>query len=43
MDVTFYFNKLSLIWPEMDLCKEMVWDCPSDGIRHSRIEEIDRI
>ncbi|TYK15302.1 UBN2_3 domain-containing protein [Cucumis melo var. makuwa] len=30
-------------WQEMDLCKEIVWNCSSDGIQHSRIEEIDRI
>ncbi|KAA0033436.1 putative mitochondrial protein [Cucumis melo var. makuwa] len=27
----------------MELCMEIVWNCPSDGIQHSRIEEIDRI
>lgn len=43
MDVTSYFNKLSLIWQEMDLCREIAWDCPNDGIWYARIEEIDRI
>lgn len=31
MDVTSYFNKLSLIWQEMDLCSEIVWNCFSDS------------
>lgn len=43
MDVTSYFNKLFLIWQEIDLCKEIVWNCPNDGLQHSRIAEIDRI
>ena len=43
MDVTSFFNKLSFIWPEMDLCREIIWNCSSDGIQHSRIEEIDKI
>lgn len=43
MDVTSYFNKLSLIWQEMDLCIDIVWNCPNDDTQHSRIEEIDKI
>ncbi|KAA0056332.1 Beta-galactosidase [Cucumis melo var. makuwa] len=34
---------LSLIWQEMDLCREIVWNCPSDSIYYSRIEEVDKI
>jgi len=41
MDVTSFFNKLSLIWQEMDLCRELVWSHPSDGLQYSRISEID--
>ncbi|KAA0040487.1 UBN2_3 domain-containing protein [Cucumis melo var. makuwa] len=26
MDITSYFNKLFLIWQEMDLCREIIWD-----------------
>ena len=40
MDVTSFFNKLSLIWQEMDLCRELIW---SNGVQSFRIEEIDRI
>ncbi|KAA0048807.1 Beta-galactosidase [Cucumis melo var. makuwa] len=43
MDVTSFFNKLSLIWQEMDLCRELVWRDPTDGLQYSRIEEVDRI
>ena len=43
MDVTSFFNKLSLIWQEMDLCRELVWRDPTDGVQYSRIEENDRI
>lgn len=32
MDVTSYFNKLSIIWQEMVLCRGIVWNCLSDGI-----------
>lgn len=43
MDVTSYLNKLPLIWQEMNMCREIVWNYPSDGIQHSRLEELDRI
>ena len=43
MDVTSIFNKLTLIWEEMDLCKELVWHDPTDGVQYSRIEENDKI
>ncbi|TYK02416.1 reverse transcriptase [Cucumis melo var. makuwa] len=29
--------------PEMNLCKEIVWNCPSSDIQYSRIEKVDRI
>ncbi|XP_038882373.1 uncharacterized protein LOC120073640 [Benincasa hispida] len=28
MDVTAYFNQLSVIWQEMDLCRDLNWSCP---------------
>ena len=43
LDVTSYFNKLSLPWQEMDLCRETVWDTPNDSIQYARLEEADRI
>ena len=43
MDVTSFFNKLSLIWQEIDLCRELVWTSPDDGLQYFRIEEIDKI
>ncbi|KAL0545233.1 hypothetical protein IC582_020383 [Cucumis melo] len=43
MDVPSFFNKLSLIWQEMDLYRELVWRDPTDGLQYSRIEEVDRI
>ncbi|KAA0035962.1 uncharacterized protein E5676_scaffold349G00540 [Cucumis melo var. makuwa] len=27
----------------MDLCREIVWNCPSNGIQYSKIEEVDKI
>lgn len=27
----------------MDLCSESFWNCPSDGIQHSGLEEVGRI
>ena len=33
----------SLIWQEMNLCRELIWRDPSDGLQYNRIEEIDRI
>ncbi|TYK13662.1 UBN2_3 domain-containing protein [Cucumis melo var. makuwa] len=33
----------SFIHTEMDLCREIVWNCPCDGIQYSRIEEVDKI
>lgn len=41
MDVTSFFNKLSLIWQEMDLYGEIVWDCLYGGVRYFRIGEVD--
>ncbi|KAL0557503.1 hypothetical protein IC582_006047 [Cucumis melo] len=38
MDVTSFFNKLSLIWQEMSLCRD-----PTNGLQYSRIEKVDRI
>ena len=35
MDVTSFFN--TLIWLEIDLYREIVWNCPSDGIQYFRI------
>ena len=43
MDVTSFFNKLSLIWQEMDLCRELVWSSPSDSVRYSRVAKIVKI
>ena len=43
MDVTSYFNKLSLIWLEMDLCRKLVWDCPCGGVQYYKLEEVDRV
>ncbi|XP_038904350.1 uncharacterized protein LOC120090704 [Benincasa hispida] len=43
MDITTYFNKLPLIWQEMDLCREMVWNCPCGGGLHYQSEETDRV
>ncbi|KAL0555969.1 hypothetical protein IC582_004472 [Cucumis melo] len=43
MDATSFFDKLSLIWQEMDLCKELVWRDLTDGLQYSRIEEVNRI
>ncbi|XP_038889967.1 uncharacterized protein LOC120079712 [Benincasa hispida] len=40
MGATSYFNKLYLIWREMDLCREIVWDCL---VQYSKLEEIDRV
>ena len=42
MNVTLYFNKL-LIWQEMDLCREIVWNCPCEGVQYSNIEEVDHV
>ena len=35
MDVISFFTRLSLIWQEMDLYREIVWNCPNDGIQYS--------
>ncbi|XP_038904274.1 uncharacterized protein LOC120090627 [Benincasa hispida] len=43
MDVTSYFSKMSLLWQEMDLCREIIWNCPQDGIQYSKIEEVERV
>ena len=41
LDVTTYFNKLSLLWQEMDLYRETVWDTPNDGKQYTKLEEDD--
>ncbi|XP_038887073.1 ABC transporter C family member 2-like [Benincasa hispida] len=28
---------------QMDLCREIVWNCPVDGVQYLKIEEVDRI
>ncbi|XP_050936316.1 uncharacterized protein LOC103497029 isoform X2 [Cucumis melo] len=43
LDVTTYFNKLSLLWQEMDLCRETVWDTPNDSTQYANLEEADRV
>ncbi|KAA0025328.1 cysteine-rich RLK RECEPTOR-like protein kinase [Cucumis melo var. makuwa] len=43
LDVTTYFNKLSLLWQEMDLCRETVWDTPNDSTQYAKLEEVDRV
>ncbi|XP_038888140.1 uncharacterized protein LOC120078031 [Benincasa hispida] len=43
MDITFYFNKFSSIWQEMDLCRKIAWDCPYGRVQHTKMEEIDRV
>ncbi|XP_038902431.1 uncharacterized protein LOC120089076 [Benincasa hispida] len=42
IDVTTYFNKLFLIWQEMDLCQELIWSCPCGGVLHYQFEETNR-
>ncbi|TYK31446.1 TRAF-like family protein [Cucumis melo var. makuwa] len=43
LDVTTYFNKLSLLWQEMHLCREIVWDTPNDCTQYAKLEEADRV
>ncbi|XP_038887212.1 uncharacterized protein LOC120077401 [Benincasa hispida] len=43
MDVISYFNKLSMLWQEIDLCREIVWNCAQDGAQYLKIEEADRV
>ncbi|KAL4016826.1 hypothetical protein IC575_024484 [Cucumis melo] len=43
LDVTTYFNKLSLLWQEIDLCKETVWDTPNDSTQYAKLEEADHV
>ncbi|KAA0063331.1 Beta-galactosidase [Cucumis melo var. makuwa] len=43
LDVTTYFNKLSLLWQEMHLCRETVWDTPNDCTQYAKLEEADRV
>ncbi|KAA0059989.1 Cysteine-rich RLK (RECEPTOR-like protein kinase) 8 [Cucumis melo var. makuwa] len=43
LDVTTYFNKLSLLWQEMDLCIETIWDTPNDGTQYAKLEEADHV
>ena len=41
--MTSYFNKLSLLWQEMNLYKETVWNTLNDGIQYVKLEEADPI
>ncbi|KAA0059996.1 putative tRNA pseudouridine synthase [Cucumis melo var. makuwa] len=43
LDVTTYFNKLSLFWQEMDFCRETGWDTPNDSTQYAKLEEADRV
>ncbi|XP_038889334.1 uncharacterized protein LOC120079245 [Benincasa hispida] len=43
MDVTFYFNKMFLLWQEMDLCKEIVWKVHMTEHSMQKNKEADRI
>ncbi|KAA0046572.1 Beta-galactosidase [Cucumis melo var. makuwa] len=43
LDVTIYFNKLSLLWQEIDLCRETVWDTPNNSMQYAKLEEADRV
>ena len=43
LDVTSFFNKLSLLWQKMDFCRETVWDTPNYGIQYAKLEEADCI
>ncbi|XP_038906526.1 uncharacterized protein LOC120092499 isoform X3 [Benincasa hispida] len=43
MDVTFYFNKLFVYWQEMDLCRQIVWNCAQDGAQYLKLEEADQV
>ncbi|KAA0055538.1 UBN2_3 domain-containing protein [Cucumis melo var. makuwa] len=43
LDATSYFNKLFLLWQEMDLSRKTVWDTPSDDKQYARLEEADQI
>ncbi|KAA0059523.1 Copia protein [Cucumis melo var. makuwa] len=36
-------NPAHSTFEEIDLCREIVWNCSSDGIQYSRIKEVDRI
>ncbi|KAA0054058.1 uncharacterized protein E5676_scaffold10G00190 [Cucumis melo var. makuwa] len=42
-DVTSYFDKFSLLWKEIDLYRETIWDTLNDGIQYARLEEVERI
>ncbi|KAA0031639.1 UBN2_3 domain-containing protein [Cucumis melo var. makuwa] len=42
LDIASYFNKLSLLWQEMDLCRETIWDTSNDDIQCARLE-VDRV
>ena len=33
----------SLLWQEMDLCRETIWDTPNDGVQYAKLEEVDHI
>ena len=43
LDVTSYFNKNSLLWQEMDLWTETIWDTSNDGIQYAKLEEANQI
>ncbi|KAA0058395.1 Copia protein [Cucumis melo var. makuwa] len=31
------------LWLEMNLCREITWDCPCGGFQYSKIKEVDRV
>ncbi|KAL0554514.1 hypothetical protein IC582_008437 [Cucumis melo] len=41
--MTTYFKKLSLLWQEMDFCRETVWDTLNDGTQYTKLKEADRV
>ena len=41
--MTTYFNKLSLLWQEKDLCSEIVWNTLNEGTQYAKLKEADRI
>lgn len=43
VDVTSYFNKLSMTWQMIDFGREIIWDCPCEGVSYHKIEVVDRV
>lgn len=43
MDMTFFLTDSPLSGKKMDLCREIAWNCPRNGIEYYRIEEVNRI